>query len=541
MGRKVDRRPGTGVVTPSAWFRRCRAAESASMCLSGGPLRPAWRAIGLTLLCLLSPLLLLSGEARRGESRYGVGAALAGAAAPQEVTRATAVTRIVYTYGPSQNRTEIVFNKTSPTTWSSDNRNYTVKSASGSVLVLHYPQLGGNDYTFDLANKTVRFSHQPRITNSVIVSATGAAAVGPNAEVVRRDLGRGYDATGEFAFEENLKESIFALDLTPEYDLTTFSGTGTIVINSATSATSFSDKLAVSVEGGANLGLFAGSLKASVETSQSGSALTTFTQLDDKFVVFKARLRPGARLKPQAISDFNRLPPDQVVAKYGTHYTNELEFGGKIAYSTFLEQQEVTSSLNIDTAARASYGGLSGAINVGSSQSTTSQTMSSRARFRITGGDGSLNNRSQFNSTAYGAWRRSIPARPALVSFGPTGVTDGLKGIWTIPGAFRPERRRALELAVTRYIRASRRGVFDRPAQLSAVSKQDVVLLQSVVDGTWIGPPATGQFLGTTTSQYGYVARSQQAAGRHALAWSAEPLTSGSIVRLRTLAASLPG
>ncbi len=355
----------------------------------------------------------------------------------------------------------------------------------------------------------------PAVTKTVELTAED--------RVIMRDLGRGYNATGSYANERYLLKPIFALDGRRHYEFTPMAGTSQIFTKSGSSAMEFSKRLAVNVEGGIS-GLFSATIKAGVERSASGSAGTSFAQVDDTLVLYTARLSPSAHPTPEALNDLNNMDPAEVIAQYGTHYTNFLEFGGHLTLVTFLEQRERSNALSITAEAEAAYGIVRGKAGMESNTSTTARSMSQRGQFFCSGGYCNLNELTQMNDKLYTSWKDSVSENPGLAGFGPDTVTDGLRGIWTVPG-LNPERSAVLRSAVTAYIQRRGEGAFDKPG-VQPVKKNQNFTIQGE-NGLYLGR-------GTVSQNYWYATMGANGPQVHNFGVNGEPLLSGHVVKLVT-------
>ncbi len=364
----------------------------------------------------------------------------------------------------------------------------------------------------------------PRPTPAPAPTPAVAAIPQLHRTAVQRDLGRGYDASGDYALETYLKAPIFDVSDPANYEYTALSGTAYIETRTGSTANEFSQKLSVNVEGGVDKGLFSASVKVGVEKSSSGSSSTSFALVDDKTVQFKARLKNSARPIPQVLNDLSTGDAYEDIKRYGTHYANYLEFGGHLTFITFMEQREMRSGLNIETEATASYGIASGKVGVGSAQTQAAKSMSTRGTFFCTGGSANLNNRTQLNDQLYTSWKNSLRNNPAIAGFGNKNERDGLIGIWKVPG-LSPQRARELEDAATRYIKENQGNAFSKPGA-RAVTKNSNFRL-SGADGR--------NLAGGTVSQSYWYATLGAGSQVHNFATSGEPLLSGHVIKLQTV------
>ena len=375
------------------------------------------------------------------------------------------------------------------------------------------------------ATKTVP---QPEVQPPSKLTAAITAAAVPDAltkqdSVIIRDLGRGYNGAGSYANERYLLKRIFALEGRQHYAYTPMAGTSEIITKSGRTATEFSNQLAVNVEGGVT-GLFSATVKAGVEQSSSGSDSTSFAQVDDTTVLYTARLSPDAQPSPEALNDLNNMEPKQVIATYGTHYTNFLEFGGHLSFVTFVEERERTNSLDIKVEAEAAYGIARGKAGAEAKGSNTAKSMSQRGRFFCSGGSSNLNERTQLDAQLYTDWKNSVRRNPSIAGFGPDTVSDGLRGIWTVPG-LKPGRAAVLKRAARAYLKQRGTGVFDKPGIEAARKNMDFILKGE--DGLYLGG-------GRLSQNYWYATMGPSQGQIHNFGLGGEPLLSGHIVKLVT-------
>ncbi len=417
------------------------------------------------------------------------------------------------------------FLQVSQTRWSEDGKHDWLQTGRDQWSV-YLSNNNGGTAQLDLFLKTVTFGGVYSGTYFIPKASknpVAARALTPQDAVVKQNLGRGYNAIGVFCMETYRGESIFDLNDPANYILDIRSGTTEIDIKSGSSADEFSRNLSVNVQGEIQSGLFAASVKVGVEKSSSGSNKTSFAQVDDKTVLFTARLN-GARPTAEALRNLNELPVDQVIQRYGTHFINFAEFGGHLTFNTYLQERERRDGLNINSEAEASYKIASGKVEVNSSTSTFAKSMSERGQFFCTGGNNTLNHRTQFNDQLYTDWKLSLPHNPALAGFGPATVKDSLIGIWYVPG-LRPGRPQELYDAVYAYVEKSKIGIFDKPGA-PVITKNSNFKLKGA-DGRWFSQ-------GVTSSNYWY-ATLGGSGQTHNFDGNGEPLLSGHVVRLRTL------
>jgi hypothetical protein len=347
--------------------------------------------------------------------------------------------------------------------WVSGVSRYTEAKRDQNTLVLNAARFG-IVVTVDLQQKTVKMSHQTRI-DYILVSATAATkAKAPTARMalIQRDLGSGYDATGVYADEKNRKARIFNLSDGSGYTMQEYSGTGLIEAHAGSNATDFSNSLSVSAGLGVNTGLFSASVKASYGSARISTALTAFAQVDDRWWVCKAKLKPTATILPEALQELRTLAAPAAVRKYGTHYLNAIDYGGRLVWSSYARNQSNLTKQQIAVEAKASYRIVSGEVAVDTQSSLFTQRMRSNATLLCYGGNGAVNLENARDQGVYQGWKQSINDNPTIIGFG--APTDrGLRGIWTIPG-LSATRVQALQNAVNEYIKRQGASVF-RPAR----------------------------------------------------------------------------
>ena len=364
----------------------------------------------------------------------------------------------------------------------------------------------------------------------LVAGVTGAsaqvndAAVAP---VIRRTLGHGYDATQDYARERSLRSPIFDLkeDLSA-LRYTPMSGTTDIKTKTAESATQFSKMLSASVQGGVSSGLFSASIGAAMAKTDSSAQRTTFSIVDDTFILFKASLR-GAVPYADSLKDLETLPTAEVIREYGTHYTNLIEYGGHLVFITTMEESEKASGLNASVEARAAYSIASGQASAATANSELSKKMAGRGDFFATGGTAAINASGQDNAWVYPKWKESIPGNPSMAGFGDETTANGLIGIWEVKG-LSEGRKAELKAAVEKYIADRAAGVFDKPEKpgLPKVMKNSQFVLKGQ-NGTWLGGWASksdGYYLNTVNS----------GAVMHRFSTNGDVLKGGEVVQIQT-------
>ena len=346
--------------------------------------------------------------------------------------------------------------------------------------------------------------------------------------VVQRTLGHGYDATRDYAHERSLKSPIFHI---PEdfatLRFTRMTGTTEIETRTEESATQFSKMLSASVQGGVNSGLFSASIAAALSKSDSSAQKTIFSMVDDRLTLFRVSLR-GAQPYPEVLNELETLPVDKVIREYGTHYTNLIEYGGHLVFTTTMEESEKAGNTNANIEARAAYSIASGQAAAGMSSSDLSKKMAARGSFFATGGSAAINASGQDNAWVYPAWKQSIPGNPGIASFGDDG--NGLIGLWEVPG-LTAGRKAELEAAIKKYIADKAAGVFDKPGKnakpdVPVVMKNSQFVLKGQ-DGTWLGGWASksdGYYLNTVNS----------GAVMHRFTTNGDVLKGGEVVQIQT-------
>ncbi len=341
--------------------------------------------------------------------------------------------------------------------WVSGVSRYTEAKRDQNTLVLNAERFG-IVVTVDLQQKIVKMSHQPRIQYT-LVSATAATKTTkrPTARMalVQRDLGSGYDATGIYADEKNRKARIFNLSDGAGYTLQEYSGTGLIEAQAGSNASEFSSSLSVSAGLEVNSGFFSASVKATYGSARISTSQTAFAQVNDRWWVCKAKLKPTATILPEALQELRTLAAPAAVRKYGTHFLNTIDYGGRLVWSSYSRNQSNLTKQQIAVEAKASYRIVSGEVSVDSQSSTFTQRMRSNATLLCYGGNGAVNLDNARDKGVYQSWKQSINENPTIIGFG-TPTDRGLRGIWTIPG-LSPTRVQALQEAVNQYVK--RRGV----------------------------------------------------------------------------------
>ncbi|MEM7313657.1 MAG: hypothetical protein AAF497_10950, partial [Planctomycetota bacterium] len=177
--------------------------------------------------------------------------------------------------------------------------------------------------------------------------------------------------------------------------------------------------------------------------------------------------------------------------------------------------------------ARAHYKAISAGTTFSSKNSQASRSLSKHESFFATGGTAPISDRTQWDRNLYSRWKQSLSQRPGLASFGNSSIRDGLKPLWTAPGAghLRPH--------IEAYVRNSGKGVFNKrgiPQQQPVRKNSTFTLMAS--DGQWLGGSITWGY--HSTAAKGYYTRVSGNPVKHQFKMNGEQLLSGQTVRIAT-------
>ncbi len=220
-------------------------------------------------------------------------------------------------------------------------------------------------------------------------------------------IGYGCDIFGEYCAPSSLSHRLFRTDdyskrdpvsgklVSPLVDVASASlGMATRI--SGSTLESFSSKFAASVDLKGNYSFFAGELHASYDTERRSVSTTSFVQYNQTAYYHRLSLPTFTKLRDflteEAAANFaGAMTPDELVETYGTHYISALIVGGRCSYCCTVDTTRYTTSVDIATAAEASFHFLSGSAEgkatAEEKEAGESLRQASTAVARVLGGD----------------------------------------------------------------------------------------------------------------------------------------------------------
>lgn len=350
--------------------------------------------------------------------------------------------------------------------------------------------------------------------------SVSAADIAPEriAELEVQFMGRGYDITGRYAHESSFRHPVYRIEggwskdsRVPEFGS---------VAKSGKSFKEFYNKLnlAASVQGeyGVYSGEFDVQFSSKHKTSQR-SAFMNYTQHMDYVLLelgrhyWKSDTVYSEIMRDEANGG---LKPDQVIEKYGTHFTKKIVLGGRVTVSSTLEESAAESETNLNTHIRAAYSGVvSGEASAGNDSNSASDVVNRTAIIEVYGGAPALAGKvkaRQHGATGFDEWAATVPANPVISRI---PERDGLYPIWALCNS--PDtvhRKAALRKATEEYI--ARKGVKLEGGTGESIPDGAKIIFQLAADtskyiggnrGTYygtLGPTANAYHFGFTGDKY---------------------------------------
>ncbi len=285
-----------------------------------------------------------------------------------------------------------------------------------------------------------------------------AADIAPEkiAELEVEFMGRGYDITKRYAQPDSFKAPVYEIQngWSKPSKLRAF-------LSETKSGKSFrkfysSLNMAASVQG--EYGVYSGEFDVqfgSKSMKNQRSAFMSHTEHLDYVELALGRHHWADGVREEILNQEGKgLTPEQVIAKYGTHFTSKIVLGGRVSVSTTLEENAAESETNLNSHIKAAYSGLvSGEASVGSDNSSASDTVNRSANVEVYGGDPALAGKikaRKHSAEGFDAWMGSVPANPVISRIPKDG---GLVPIWTLANS--PDlvgRKAELRAATDAYI-----------------------------------------------------------------------------------------
>lgn len=314
--------------------------------------------------------------------------------------------------------------------------------ADKPVWISITPTSGTDDTTFEIKVTTNQFMARRSFTfalrntrHNKFASLLVTQAGDPTGIKDLGYLGRGYDASGEYAVDSYVRHNVLDQDSLVLYDHVA----GILSVN-ATREDSYSgqtfEEYEKSYSGSAGVkGRFLG-FSASVRTNFSLHALQssehsygTFRHMTQKKKLTLFQNEGAEELKNSLSKDFRRdigarMAPEQLVQKYGTHVVTGYSLGGVLEYSMSADITSVAHSTNWSTALKGGFQALIFGINSSAEYNQFNSMRSGSTSFESTlkcrGGQSQYSSMTVTGSQAmYSEWLSSLedPSQWVMVNY----------------------------------------------------------------------------------------------------------------------------
>ena len=274
-------------------------------------------------------------------------------------------------------------------------------------------------------------------------------------------LGRGFDVFGRLSNQDGLLTPLMDVRSTDrreeidgvEYEIPTYINVDRTPQASGTarffsSRQKFESHFAAEVNVEASYGLFSAEFNAAYGSDRKIDQTHTFAMYDfwtrrytlslsdTSEDVIRERIKPEFDALPETFTPDNSSKFWNFFAKYGTHFTSQVELGGRLYYYSAIRKSYSEDSSTVSTKLSAEYAGLFGGSVSASSEWAVAdqQWMQSRdVHIKVSGGESSViaavipahgvNKGPEFNS-----WLASIAKSPATMRFQLRPIWDLLSG-----------------------------------------------------------------------------------------------------------------
>ena len=266
------------------------------------------------------------------------------------------------------------------------------------------------------------------------------------------DIGRGYNVFGMFADLSSVTVQLFDFDKMGERNVLGNKKVpllfdvvkrvqNQVDFEEGKSKSEVSKKLSAKV-GISSAGGFAGSINAEFKGEKSNKESSSFIRYYDNVPVWEIKINKYRAEEGKALRDYlNPAIQKQIDASYnntalykelfdyiGSHYLSGGVWGGQFKMTRIFAADEVSSSMSMQVQAEASYGVVSGNLDV--SASGSSDAAKEKGKFTMITKGGAVHLTStNTNPEAFGKWKESILVTPTLIDF---SDMNGLTPIWTL-------------------------------------------------------------------------------------------------------------
>ena len=226
---------------------------------------------------------------------------------------------------------------------------------------------------------------------------------------------------------------------------------GHLSVTYGQSISSYQNSLSVSAGLSGSYGFFKGSVKARFKMDQSGSSFNEYMTQEDRTSAFLLSLPLPEQLRANLIepfkSDLETLAPNDLFAKYGTHYLAEFIGGGVAQFNAittkFTNRTEYEMGLDVNAQFQRLGYGASAEISSEAMTENKYEESYKSSEIYIHGGDENM--RDQVMNGGMGDWEQTVNSNPVMIDF----TEHSLVGIWEL--ASTSARREALQNAYPAY------------------------------------------------------------------------------------------
>jgi len=278
-------------------------------------------------------------------------------------------------------------------------------------------------------------------------------------------LGRGYNAFGEFAAADGLKdvmidfknyrkEKVGAKEYkVPEDVDVSYLDNNEFKTLSGQTIGEYLSSRAASAGLGAGYPFFSGSVTTNFQEIHYRTPDYAFANVSNEVNLWKVSLPYDAALlkamlTEEAKANLAGMAPQELFSKYGTHLLVSATIGGRADYFVAVEKNETTAQLGLAAAAEAAFKESLGALDLNAAPQYAEMVNILRAHsfigLKVQGGDPSYG-RNIFSEGNYPAWASSVESAPAL-----SGLSNlSLMPVWELCES--DARRMEVEEAFNQY------------------------------------------------------------------------------------------
>jgi len=259
-------------------------------------------------------------------------------------------------------------------------------------------------------------------------------------------VGYGYDATGEYASYNSVRDAVISLPALRNYERTHHSA---IIVDDlkpvvemsiigGNSSEEVTSALGVKAGVGLDAGAFSAEVKIGYDSKDLKRSAYSFCTIYNNFSLVSRHVDPltiaeiskedpsvltvGFRAAVDKIKnaigkDLNKTSEaiDELFANYGTHFLYQSSLGGKLIFTSTFERAGLNSTMNLSASAEASFLNMCGFSATAEQKTTYEQTSTRQSRsLRVKGGDVTLcsqilhNDGESVPNSIIDAWYKSI-------------------------------------------------------------------------------------------------------------------------------------